>query len=29
MENKEEKKNNIIQELISKDIKSKYDWLQM
>jgi hypothetical protein len=29
MENREEKKNNIIQELISKDIKSKYDWLQM
>ena len=29
MENIEEKKNNIIQELISKDIKSKYDWLQM
>ena len=29
MENSEEKKNNIIQELISKDIKSKYDWLQM
>ena len=29
MKNEKEMKNNIIQELISKDIQIKYDWLQM
>ena len=29
MKNEKEMKDNIIQELISKDIKIKYDWLQM
>ena len=29
MKNEKEMKNNIIQDLISKDIQIKYDWLQM
>jgi hypothetical protein len=29
MKNEKEMKDNIIQELISKDIQIKYDWLQM
>jgi hypothetical protein len=29
MKNEKEMKNNIIQDLLSKDIPIKYDWLQM
>ena len=29
MKNEKEMKDNIIQELISKDIQIKYDWFQM
>jgi len=29
MKNEKEMKNNIIQDLLSKDIQIKYDWLQM